>query len=77
MQLSIDALMRPQTQTEKILELLQKNPGGVTSRELNEIAFRYSARIAELRKQGYNIKSTQIKKGLWNFKLERKENEGI
>lgn len=58
------------TQQEKILELLEKHPKGVTNFDLNKIAFRYSARIKDLREQGYDISATHIKGSEWSFRLE-------
>ena len=43
-------------QCREILERLQRGPA--SSAELNRIAFRYSARIHELRKAGYEIRLT-------------------
>ncbi len=58
------------THKEKILNLLQrKGPEGALNTELNEIAFRYSARIAELRKEGYPIVRRHEKGGLWRYQL--------
>lgn len=55
------------TQKEKILARLKRGPA--TSPELNEIAFRYSARIDDLRKLGHNITSERLKQGVWLFTL--------
>lgn len=41
------------TQADRILERLKKGPA--TNRELNQIGFRYSVRIHELRRDGYDI----------------------
>ena len=54
-------------QNKQILERLKRGPA--TNRELNEIVFRYSARIFELREVGYNITTTQVKAGLWRYEL--------
>lgn len=56
-------------QTEKILKLLEQSPNGVTNIQLNEVAFRYSARVADLRGQGHGISATHIKGSTWLFKL--------
>ena len=57
-------------QREKILQLLEdRQEAGVTNIELNEIAFRYGARLAELRKEGYRIRSQHIKGAIWRFTL--------
>lgn len=55
-----------QSQAARILKLLQQKRS-VTNTELNGIAFRYGARIFDLRKQGYKIISSQVKKGVWVF----------
>ena len=41
------------TQKQQILARLRRGPA--TNRDLNAIAFRYSARIAELRAEGHQI----------------------
>jgi hypothetical protein len=56
------------TQAQKILARLVESPA--TSRDLNNICFRFSARIHELRKEGYVIRSERIKDGLFRFTLE-------
>lgn len=57
-------------QTEKIINLLEKRgKRGASNYELNKIAFRYSARLHELRKEGYKIKAQHIKDSLWKFEL--------
>src|SRR5438445_5025815 len=44
------------TQRDRILSLLrQRGPADATNAELNQICFRYGARIFELRKVGYAI----------------------
>lgn len=47
------------TQADRILERLKRGPA--TNRELNGIAFRYSARIHELRRDGYDITWSPVK----------------
>lgn len=54
------------SQAARILKLL-KSKGQATNRELNRIAFRYSARVADLRREGHNIVSVREKDGLWRF----------
>lgn len=46
------------TQKERILAALLRGPA--TNRELNSIAFRYSARIAELRAEGHDIRTYRL-----------------
>ena len=61
---------RPMTQKERILHRLQRGPA--TNRELNDIAFRYSARIAELRNEGHDIRWAPVKDrpGLTIYRLD-------
>ena len=47
------------SQKERILARLRKGPA--SNRELNDIAFRYSARIAELRDEGFDIRWSAVK----------------
>lgn len=56
------------TQRDKILELLERN-GTASNYELNGIAFRYAARLQELRDDGYKIRSKHIKGSRWEFTL--------
>ena len=60
---------RPMTQKERILARLQRGPA--TNRELNAIAFRYSARIAELRDGGHAIvwRAVKDRPGLTIYRL--------
>lgn len=55
-----------ETQTSRILKLL-KEKKVVTNAELNNICFRYSARIHELRKDGYIIVTHRLRGGLNSF----------
>lgn len=59
----------PITQCDRILARLQRGPA--TNRDLNEIAFRYSARIAELRDRGHVIEWEPVKghPGLTRYRL--------
>lgn len=64
-------LFKPLTQVEKILQLLKEaGDKGVTNIQLNEIAFRYSARLNDLRRDGYKIQATHIKDSIWKFTLK-------
>lgn len=59
-------------QSEKILAVLEKaGDYGVTNVTLNRIAFRYSARLAELRKEGYDISTLYIAPGLFRYVLHK------
>lgn len=69
-QVTIDDLIKPRTQSERILaKLKEAGQYGVSNRDLNNICYRFSARIHDLRRQGYNIKGTQIARGYWKFHL--------
>ena len=49
------------SQRERILEALRDaGEAGCTSAELNAIGFRYGGRIYELRKLGYDIRTSEI-----------------
>ena len=56
------------SQGDRILDLFKKERV-VTNRQLNDIAFRYGARIHELRKDGYDIRTRRVKEGLFEFEL--------
>jgi hypothetical protein len=59
-------------QSEKILALLEKaGDYGVTNVTLNRIAFRYGARLMELRKEGYLISTLYISPGLFRYVLHK------
>lgn len=55
---------------ERILSRLQRGPA--SNAELNDIAFRYSARLEELRKRGWLIVSTPQGGGQWMYTLQGK-----
>ena len=65
------------SQAEKIIRLLRiRKSKGVTNIELNNgVCFRYGARIHELRKDGYDIRTKHIKGSKWLFWLEPSEEE--
>lgn len=55
--------------TQKIIALLEKKKK-VTNRELNNICFRYGARLWELRHElGYDIKTHREGLGFFSFEL--------
>lgn len=61
-------LSRRKSQTQKILELLQQSPeGSVTNVDLQRIAFNYTMRISELRKEGHIINSEYFKTGVFRY----------
>jgi len=58
------------TQADRILDKLEAaGDQGVLNIDLMPIAWRYSARIADLRKDGHRIRSTHIKNAVWRFTL--------
>lgn len=59
------------TQGVRIIRALkQAGNHGITSRDMiNMGIFKYSSRIAELRKDGWNIQATHIKDSLWQYNL--------
>lgn len=57
-------------QTDLILKMLEENKY-VTNLEMNPVAYRYSARIAELREAGHLIEKEYIKPGVWAYRLVR------
>jgi hypothetical protein len=58
------------TQADRILDKLEAaGDQGVLNIDLMPIAWRYSARIADLRKDGHRIRSTHVKNAVWRFTL--------
>ena len=55
-------------QKQKILALL-KRKSKVYNSELNKVCYRYSARIKELRNEGYQIETIREGLGWFSFKL--------
>ena len=53
-QLDIFSTPRKRTQADQILDTIKRQPG-VANHELAHISLKYSSRIAELRRDGYNI----------------------
>lgn len=58
---------RTATQQELILERLRC--GSATNEELTKIGLRYSARIYDLRRKGYDIDTKTLKGGLVQYRL--------
>lgn len=56
------------SQSSRIMKAISRE-GGALSSELNGIAYRYSARIHELRKDGVNISTERLKDGLFRYQL--------
>lgn len=55
-----------ESQTSKVLKMLKREKV-VTNAQLNNICFRYSARIHELRNEGHIIVIDRIKDGLFRY----------
>lgn len=65
------------TQKQKVLKALKvAGSRGVLNSDLNKICFRYGARIFELRREGYDIRQKQIKRGLFRVWLEDEQEFG-
>ncbi len=65
---------------EQILALLQERGcRGIANDELNQICFRYGARIYELRQQGHWIETVRFGEGLFRFvyRGKREASEGV
>jgi len=58
------------SQKDRILKLLLKGKP-VHMRVLNNVAFRYGARLADLRKQGYKIDTIQNGNGNFSYRLSQ------
>lgn len=58
---------RRQTNRDKVLECLQLH-GSVSNLTLNDICFRYGARILELRALGYDIRTGPSKGGVVTYR---------
>lgn len=57
-------------QSAAILKLLkERRSSGATNAELAAISLKYTARISDLRKQGYRIFAKQISGGTWQYNL--------
>lgn len=55
---------------DRIMALLkEKGENGAFNYELNRIAFRYSAIIHTMRKDGWNITTERVKQGVYKFTL--------
>ena len=57
---------RRKSQTARILDLLQKGRD-ITNIDLQRIAFNYTMRVSELRKEGHVIISEYQKPGVWDY----------
>lgn len=61
---------RPSQTTQIIRALRNAGTQGITSRDMINLGiFKYSSRIAELRRDGYVIVATRIKESLWRYNL--------
>ena len=61
--------MSKETQASKILRMLKTHPY-VLNIDLNRIAYRYSARILELRNEGHSIQKEYVKPGVFRYFLK-------
>jgi hypothetical protein len=61
--------VRRKNAKERILEQFQYAIT-LTNVQLNEICYRYGARIHELRKEGHLIKKVRVDKGLFAYRYE-------
>lgn len=64
--------MTKQSQTSRILALLRRKKF-VTNIDLNKICYRYSARIYELRNDGWEIEREYQKPGVYRYWLVRED----
>ena len=62
-------------QTAKIIRLLRSGRY-VTNADLNAICFRYSARIHELRNEGWDIQKHYVKPGLYRYWVNEEPESG-
>jgi hypothetical protein len=61
---------KQRSQRDRILALLRVSGlAGVTNRELNKVGYRYGARLWELKKEGYDIRTESLGDGLYKFTL--------
>jgi hypothetical protein len=59
---------RRKSQTAQILELLKHEPhGNLTNIDLQKIAFNYTMRVSELRKEGHEIEAEYVKPGVFRY----------
>lgn len=59
---------RRKSQTARILDLLKKMPNGsVTNVDLQKIAFNYTMRVSELRKEGHKILAMYDRPGIFRY----------
>jgi hypothetical protein len=59
---------RRKSQTQKILELLRRYPNGQkTNVDLQLIAFNYTMRVSELRKEGHKIIAVYERPGVFRY----------
>lgn len=65
-----EAQERIPSQLERILQALRNaGPDGVTNIELNKICLKYDARISDLRRKGYVIRTESLGKGVYKYYL--------
>lgn len=73
-QLTMTELYKPKTQKERILDKLERaGDKGVSNIDLNQICFRYSARLKDLRDEGYQISTIRVKDSIFTFILHKED----
>jgi len=61
-------ITRRQSQAQRILKLLKQQPhGSLTNIDLQRIAFNYTMRVSELRKDGHDILAVYEKPGVFRY----------
>ncbi len=62
-------------QKDRLLAILRRKRQPVWNHELNRIAFRYGARLYELRKRGFVIEVEMHSPGLYSYRLIKEPNK--
>jgi hypothetical protein len=66
----LPALDKRASQRDRILAALrERGPAGVLNTELNDVGFRFGARIHELREEGFVIRTDQLEAQVFRFVL--------
>ncbi len=67
-----------ETHTAKILKLLKaKAKGKVSNLELRKVAWRYPARVLDLKHEGHLIRSVHDKGPLWFYIYDGQQDDGV
>ena len=69
-----DEINRRKSQAHRILELLKENDH-VFTQDLERIAFNYTMRVSELRKEGHTIVAEYEKPGVYRYTLTNKNSK--